>query len=196
MNTWNPFRSEALTGSQTVLAICLISVIAGISGWIYEELFYRINDGYFSRRGHGVGPWLPIYAFGIVILLFATAPVRGSGTGFSHGIDSIWMVFLLCAVISGAFEYLVGWVLFHHFHGLRLWDYNTERWNWGNIGGYVCFRSVLVFAAGSAFLIYTLVPMIGFLAKVLPGWAYTTISAGPFLLFTIDIIHGYLLQGF
>ena len=185
LNRWNPFFEEALTGRQAVLGVALVFVVAGITGWIYEELFYRINDGYFSWRGHGFGPWLPIYAFGMVILLFATAPVRGS----------VWKVVLLCALISGLFEFIVGWALFHFHDGLRLWDYNTERWNWGNIGGYVCIRSVVVFAASAPLLIYTLIPLIGKLAHVLPAWAYTLITVVPFALFIIDIIHGYLIKG-
>ena len=185
LSKWNPFLGENLTVMQTVLAVALVFVIAGIVGWIYEELFYRINDGHFSWRGHGIGPWLPIYAFGMVILLFATAPVKGS----------VWKVVLLCALISGVFEFIVGWALFHFHDGLRLWDYNTERWNWGNIGGYVCIRSVFVFAASAPILIYTLVPMIGKLAHTLPGWAYTLVCAVPFGLFLIDIIHGYLVKG-
>lgn len=185
IHSWNPFAGEALSVPQTVLAICLVFVIAGVSGWIYEELFYRINDGYFSRRGHGAGPWLPIYAFGMVILLFATAPVKGS----------IWKMLLLCAFISGAFEFLVGWAIYHFFDGLRLWNYHTERWNWGNIGGYVCFRSVFVFAAGAVVIIELLVPIIGVLAKTLPGWAFVLITAGPFGLFAVDIICGYLVRG-
>ena len=185
MGRWNPFSDEDLTKKQSVLAVALIFVIAGISGWVYEELFYRLNDGHFSWRGHGIGPWLPIYAFGMVILLFATARVR----------ESKWKTVLLCALISGGFEFLVGWVLYHFFGGLRLWDYNVERWNWGNIGGYVCFRSVLVFAAAAPVLIYTTVPLIGKMAKKLPDRAYTLIAAVPFALFVVDIIVGYIIKG-
>ncbi len=185
MNKWNPFRDENLTRKQAVLASALVFVIAGITGWVYEEFFYYLNDGYFSLRGHGVGPWLPIYAFGMIILLFATAPVK----------ESIWKVALLCALISGAFEFVVGWALYHFHDGLRLWDYNTERWNWGNIGGYVCFRSVIVFAAAAPILIYTLIPLIGKMAKKLPDKVYTLITLVPFVLFIIDIIQGYLIKG-
>ena len=185
MNKWNPFRDVGLTKKQAILAIGLVFVVSGISGWIYEELFYRINDGFFSWRGHGIGPWLPIYAFGMIILLFATSPVK----------DSIWKTVLLCAIISGGFEFLVGWAIFHLYDGMRLWDYNVEIWNWGNIGGYVCFRSVLVFAVAAPLLIYTLVPLIGKLAKKLPEWAYTLITVVPFALFIIDIIQGYLIKG-
>ena len=185
MSKWNPYRDENLTVKQAVLATALIFVISGICGWVYEELFYRLNDGVFSWRGHGVGPWLPIYAFGMVILLFATAPVK----------DSKWKTVLLCAVISGCFEFLVGWVLYRFFGGLRLWDYNTERWNWGNIGGFVCFRSVLVFAVSAPLLICTLVPLLGKLANKLPGKVFFLITAIPFALFVIDIIQGYLIKG-
>ena len=76
-----------------------------------------------------------------------------------------------------------------------MWDYNTERWNWGNIGGYVCIRSVLVFAVAAPLLIYTLVPLIGKLARKLPGWAFTLITTVPFALFNLDIINGYLIKG-
>ncbi len=185
LNKWDPFRDEALTKKQAALAVGLIFVISGISGWVYEELFYRINDGFFSWRGHGIGPWLPIYAFGMIILLFLTAPVR----------QSKWKVVLLCALVSGVFEFLVGWALYHLYDGLRLWDYNVERWNWGNIGGYVCLRSVLVFALAAPLLIYTLVPLTGKLARKLPGWAYMLITLTPFALFVIDIIQGYLIKG-
>ncbi len=185
MNRWNPFRDMELTRKQSVLAVALIFAIAGISGWVYEEFFYLLNDGHFSWRGHGFGPWLPIYAFGMVILLFSTAPVK----------ESKWKVVLLCGLISGAFEFVVGWWLYHFHDGLRLWDYNTERWNWGNIGGYVCFRSVIVFAVAAPLLIYTLIPLIGKMAKKLPDKAYTLITLIPFVLFVIDIIQGYLIKG-
>lgn len=185
MGKWDPFRGEGLTKRQSALAVALIFVVAGICGWVYEELFYRLNDGHFSWRGHGIGPWLPIYAFGMVILLFATAPVK----------DSKWKVVLLCALISGAFEFLVGWALYRFYGGLRLWDYNVERWNWGNLGGYVCIRSVAVFALTAPLLIYTLVPLIAKLAKALPKRAFALIAGVPFALFVIDILQGYLIKG-
>ena len=185
MEKWNPFRDEQLTVKQAIFACFLIFTVAGIAGWIYEEIFYRINDGVFSWRGHGIGPWLPIYAFGMIMLLFATARVK----------DSVWKTALLCALIAGGFEFVVGWALYHFHDGLRLWDYNVEIWNWGNIGGYVCIRSVLVFAVAAPLLIKTMVPMIGKMAKKLPGWAYTLITVVPFALFVADMIVGYLVKG-
>ena len=42
--------------------------------------------------------------------------------------------------------------------GFRLWDYNNEILNFGNIGGYICLRSVLSFGIASLFLVYVVVP--------------------------------------
>ena len=37
MSKWNPFRDEALPLRQTVLAVALVFVIAGISGWVSDS---------------------------------------------------------------------------------------------------------------------------------------------------------------
>ena len=58
-----------------------------------------------------------------------------------------------------------GWVLYNVFN-TRLWDYNTEIWNFGNVGGYVCFRSVFVFGLAGLMLIYAVIPMLVRLMKL------------------------------
>ena len=56
---------------EKILFIISIMIISGIFGYIYEILFYRIDLGYFTKRGKGFGPWLPLYAFGgLLITLF------------------------------------------------------------------------------------------------------------------------------
>ncbi len=119
---------------RDAIAIILLAILGGIIGWIYEMLFYRIDQGHFIRRGQG-GPWLPIYAFGG---LFLTLIV------YRHKLKPI-VVFIVTMIGSFVIEFTTGYVLYHFFNGKRLWDYNVEIWNWGNIGGYVCARSVLIF---------------------------------------------------
>ena len=38
--------------------LILIMVFSGVFGFIYEELFYRIDLGYFTKRGSSYGPWI------------------------------------------------------------------------------------------------------------------------------------------
>ena len=43
--------------------LLLVFVVSGIFGFIYETFFYRIDLGYFVKRGTTYGPWIPIYGF-------------------------------------------------------------------------------------------------------------------------------------
>lgn len=169
---------------KSICCLALLFTGGGIAGWIYEVLFYRINDGYFHMRGQGFGPWLPIYGFGSVLICLLTGNVRRSKP----------VVFLVSAAVTGILEFVTGWVLYHLFGGLRLWDYNTEIWNWGNIGGYVCLRSVLLFAFGGLFLIYSMIPFVRHLADEIPERVFCLISLVPACLFLLDILGGYILR--
>ena len=49
---------------EKIVLIIQIILISAIFGFIYETIFYRIDLGYFVKRGYTIGPWLPIYATG------------------------------------------------------------------------------------------------------------------------------------
>ena len=140
---------ESWSAGCTVDLLILVMVVSGISGFLYEELFYLIDLGRLVKRGSTYGPWIPIYMFGGLFILLITCRFRARP----------WLVFLLGVIISGVLEYATGAVLYEVFH-TRLWDYNTEIWNWGNIGGYVCLRSVLLFGLAGVFLIYIVAPLL------------------------------------
>ena len=129
--------------------LILIMVCSGVFGFIYEELFYRIDLGYFTKRGSSYGPWIPIYVFGGAAYTLLVYNYK----------ENPLLVFLLCVVVSGIMEDVTGWVLYNVFH-TRLWDYNTEIWNFGNIGGYICLRSVLFFGVSGLLLIYAVIPIL------------------------------------
>ena len=182
MNDYMDLRD--LRDIDNLCCLGLLFVGGGIAGWIYEMLFYRINDGMFVERGQGIGPWLPIYAFGSVFICLIAVHFQRSKAA----------VFLVSALVSGVLEYATGWVLYTFLDGLRLWDYNTEIWNWGNIGGYICLRSILLFAFAGVFLIYIAIPAIEWMADRIPVKAFRVISFVPAVLFLIDIVGGYILH--
>ncbi len=43
---------------------------------------------------------------------------------------------------------------------MRLWDYSSEILNWGNINGFFCFRSVVIFGFAGMFLLYCIEPYV------------------------------------
>ena len=137
--------------------IALIIVMSGLFGWIYEFIFYYFNGGMkdFYYRGGNFLPWINIYATGSILIYLLTYKHRKSPL----------KIFLFSILISGVVEFIGGWGLYTFCNGFRCWDYNTEILNFGNIGGFVCLRSVLFFGVSSLLLIYGIVPICFYLAK-------------------------------
>lgn len=146
-------------------------------GLFMKLFFYRIDLGYFVKRGSTFGPWIPIYAFGgFFITLFS----------YRFKKNPIAIFFINC-VITGILEYGTGYVLYEFF-GTRLWDYNTEIWNWGNINGYICFRSIAFFGLSSLFLIYVMIPVLKKLTNKISEKKLSIISYTLGSIFVLDMI--------
>ncbi|MGN0734066.1 MAG: hypothetical protein ACI4LC_07825 [Emergencia sp.] len=169
---------ERIKDRNVIYFIMLIFLFGGVVGFIYEVLFYRIDLGYFMKRGTTMGPWIPIYGFGSVFILLTTEKVKSRPLA----------VFAVAAVISGILEFVTGYILFHYAGGLRLWDYNVEIWNWLNIGGYVCFRSVLVFGAAGVMLQYAARPVFHRIVYEAEAKNVRNMLLILFALFVIDIL--------
>ena len=155
----------------------LIMIISGIFGFLYEEIFYFIDLGYFTKRGSSYGPWIPIYAIGGLLITIITYRYKNKPI----------IIFLLSTVITGVLEYMTGYVLLECFH-TRLWDYNIEILNYGNINGFICLRSVLFFGLSSLFLIYIIIPSLIKLIKKGNQIVLNKICITVFFLFLLDII--------
>lgn len=174
---------EQFDSKVKISLYAMIFVIGGVFGFIYEELFYRIDLGCFVKRGTTFGPWIPIYGFGAVLIIWATNKYR----------ENPMVTFGLAAAVSGSLEFVTGYVL-HHSMGVRLWDYNVEIWNWLNVGGYICLRSVLFFGISALVLQYLIYPLLIKITQKYKTEKVTLIScvlAGMFLYdILISVIYG------
>ena len=161
---------------KKLVIILSLMVISGIYGFIYETIFYRIDLGYFVKRGSTFGPWIPIYAFGSALIYLTTYKYKKSPL----------KIFLISGICSGLLESLTGYLLLK-IANLRLWDYNNEIWNFGNINGFVCLRSILFFAISGLILVYLIVPFIEKIYKKIPK-PLTIVSYILCSIFMIDYI--------
>ena len=136
--------------------ICLVIVISGIFGFVYEFIFYYLNSGMktFYYRGGNFLPWINIYAIGSLLIYFFTYRLRKNPL----------KIFTFSTIICGILEYIAGFLIYN-FKGARYWDYNTEILNFGNIDGFICLRSVLFFGISSLLFIYVILPFCFYLAK-------------------------------
>lgn len=164
---------------------CLITIIAGIFGFLYEFVFYYFNGGMkeFFWRGGNFLPWINIYAIGALAVYFFA---------YNHRSKPL-KVFLISVVSSGIIELIGGIGLYVLGDGFRCWDYNTEILNFGNIGGFVCLRSVLFFGLSSLMLIYLIVPICFYFAKTLPKKLFLTLTISFCAIILFDEIYNLLI---
>ncbi len=164
--------------------ICLIIVISGVFGFLYEFVFYYFNSGMteFYWRGSNFLPWINIYAIGAVFIFFLLYKKR------KHPL----LVFFASMLITGILEYIGGWMLYEFQDGLRCWDYNSEILNFGNINGFVCLRSVLFFGFSSLLLIYLIVPLCFYLAKKMNKKTFLIITIGLCSIFLFDELYNLI----
>ena len=160
--------------------------ISSVYGFIYETLFYYLNDGMWLRRGTCFGPFIQIYGWGGLLIYLVCRNMQ------KHPIR----VTLLSGGMCGLLEYIVGWLIYETMDGLRPWDYNTEIWNWGNINGFVCFRSVAVFALSGIMLIYVVVPLLKWLRNKIGDKAFFWIMMIPGAICMIDTFYNDIICKF
>ena len=156
--------------------LLMIYTVAGIIGFIYEEICGFINEGYFFKRGTTYGPWIPIYGFGALLIFFLTVRFRGKPL----------LVFLISSLACGMLELSSGFILDKVFH-LRLWDYSGVILNWGHVNGYICVRSVITWGIFGLLLMMVVLPLAEKFQKRRPK-AFNIVTIALFSAFVLDIV--------
>ena len=173
-------------GKVTFAAIlCAIFVISNFYGFVYEVIFYYFNGGMkdIYWRGGCFGPWIIIYGIGALLIYFTAYKRRKKPLE----------VFLISGFGCGVLEFLTGAGFYYLMDGTRHWDYNTEILNFGNIGGFVCLRSVLVFAVSGMLLIYVIVPLLYYLAKKMNRKVFLAVCFTLFAIYAADQLYSSLI---
>lgn len=171
---------------QTMLGIfCLLTAISGFVGFVYEYIFYYFDGGMekFYWQGGNFLPWINIYAIGALLVCFLTYKRRKNAL----------KVFIISLVACGLLEYLSGLGIYVLCDGARYWDYNIEILNFGNIGGFVCLRSVLIFGISSLLLMYGLVPLCFHIARKMNKKAFLIMSISICSIFLIDELYNLII---
>ncbi len=150
-----------------------IFTLGALFGDAIETVYHYMIEvpGEFQiRAGLLWGPFSPIYGFGAVILSlilnrFYKAPAI--------------LIFLMSAVVGGAFEYAVSWFLEFAF-GAGAWDY-TGRFL--NIGGRTDFMFMCMWGVLGVMWIKLLLPwLIGLVNRIPWQWRYTVTAVAAALM--------------
>jgi len=131
-----------------LVIISTLFVSGSLVGWIIELLFRRfISQKKWMNPGFLVGPYLPIYGFG-VIFLYAIS-------NLPLGINIQWLniVVRIIIIVVGItlIEFIAG-LIFIKGLKVKLWDYSDRK---GNIMGIICPSfSIIWLVVGSLYYFF------------------------------------------
>lgn len=87
-------------------------------GWIIESAVVSVRTKRIVNRGFMRGPFLPLYGFGAIAILFSCLPVQSSPT----------LVFVCGMLAASILEYFTGWLMETLFK-TKYWDYSYMKFN-------------------------------------------------------------------
>lgn len=157
-------------GGDTV--ILFFFFFSGI-GWVWEVIFYLINDGEFINRGTMMGPWLPIYGLGGWVIIYLMRPLRRFPP----------LMFIGATAACGTVEYFGSWAL-EKILGMRWWDYTGY---FMNLNGRICLEGLLVFGFAGVTMTYFIAPIADSLLARIPKKVRRVICIVLTVLFILDL---------
>lgn len=118
------------------LIYAFLFFIGSVFGWVLELVFRH----WFSKAnpehrwinpGFCVGPYVPLYGFGLCILYLMASIIQHSNIS---GVTEYVLALIFIAVELTVLEYVAG-IFLLKVANVRLWDYSMM---WGNVNGLIC----------------------------------------------------------
>ncbi|MCI1903006.1 MAG: putative ABC transporter permease [Enterococcaceae bacterium] len=130
-----------------------------VIGWLWETIYCSLKAHHYVYRGFLVGPYCPIYAFGIMGVVMATKDVQAN----------IFLLFVVSAAFCTILEYVTSWALEKLFHA-TWWDYKDVPFN---INGRIALPVSLGWGIGCTWVVRWLHPRVLEIAeKVADNWGW------------------------
>ena len=127
------------------LVFVFIFYIGSTLGWIFELFYRRIEHKKWVNPGFLVGPYLPIYGFGLVTLTFLHFFLS------NYRLSAI-VIIILTGLILTLIELVAG-LIFIKGGKVKLWDYSDR---WLNYKGIICPQFSLIWTILGAIYYYFL----------------------------------------
>lgn len=144
--------------------------IYSVAGWLMETVRISIKQKKFVNRGFLIGPYCPIYGFGVILITLLLQKYVGD----------VPVTFVLSILICGILEYMTSYVMEKIFKA-RWWDYSQRKFN---INGRVCLETLIPFGIAGTFILYMANPFLMKYINLIPNLALH-IFTGIFLIIYI-----------
>ena len=127
------------------LILAFLFFIGCFLGWGLEVIYRRFSPANVSRRwinpGFLVGPYLPLYGFGLCAL-YLLANLENTSLISEVTAGSKILLFIVMSLVMTLFEYIAG-VIFIKGMKVKLWDYSNEKFNFQGI---ICLKFSIYWA--------------------------------------------------
>ena len=151
-----------------------IFVICSFLGLVVETILIALPTGegiLENRAGLVVGPFSPIYGVGAVLMTLVLNEFHDR---------NVVLVFVLGALVGGAFEYLVSWFLQFAF-GIVAWDYSSQLLS---IGGRTSIKLMIYWGVLAVIWVKLALPWLLKLINKIPwNWRYGVTVACAIVMF-------------
>lgn len=128
------------------IKIVLLFFIYSFIGWLWETVYCSLKAKKFVYRGFLIGPYCPIYGFGILGVLYLLEPLK----------QNIIVLYLLSTILVTILEYITSYGLEKLFHA-SWWDYKDVPLN---INGRVALPVSLFWGIGCVLIVRVIHPKV------------------------------------
>lgn len=179
-------KNERRISMSFIMSVLCLFFIGSILGWCGELVFRRVisKEQKWINPGFLVGPYLPLYGFGLNILFFLSR--FEEHFNISNRVLSIVVLIVIMTVALTALEYIAG-IIFIKGMKVKLWDYTGL---FGNIDGIICPIFSLMWGALGALYYFAVHPYIERMLNLFSQNLSLIFIAGVFYgFFIIDLVY-------
>ena len=150
-------------------------IIYCVCGWIWESSFCSIKAKKWINRGFLMGPYIPIYGCGALVVYLTLYPLK----------EDLWLVYMGGVVFPTILEFLTSWLMEKLF-AATWWDYSNEKFN---IQGRICLKVSLFWGFFSVIMVEILHPIVLALIDKLPRTAGQVLGSLFIVVFSADFVN-------
>lgn len=154
-------------------------LLYAIIGWIWETPFVSLKEGKYINRGFLRGPYIPIYGFSCISIIFVLKALNFQQD--NHPLIILIQVIII-SLISVVWEYGTSWILEKLFKQ-RWWDYSYKRFN---LHGRISLDFTILFGFGGLLLWRFVNPVLVKMYENVNGQLFNFIMLIVLILFFID----------
>lgn len=160
-----------------LIQLFLLFMIYSIIGWLIEIIPKSIRAKRFINRGFLIGPYLPVYGSGSVIMTVCLNDISSNPI----------ILFILSLIICSILEYITSYIMEKMFKA-RWWDYSTKPLN---LNGRIWIGNAILFGLGGVAVIKFINPIIFKYINQINENTLSIITIILFIIFIIDLIISY-----